>query len=427
MLVDKHFENLGMVNWRRENSIVLHFARRISEGDRLGSSIVDLRFRSGEFMLKVIPLLVNLNRLTMLTKVTSTVLERGFYVLLLNCVLKNCLKLRHLKCLGVPFSGDIFGEMCKNSIILNLRTLHFDSVMDSASHRLNSFLGGCYSLIDLHIPSLILTHPIINMYREWELPILSKTLRMLSVGGLLTIDLTRKVPSFRELLKYVNRPRGDTMLILSPLQIGKILDCQTLVELVVPYTNITNIDFINIGHSLRNLKLLDVSACFSLDAGGLRYFNLFTNLERLSIGFIFVSGRWLQELRNLKVLIITKCSISFLRVLKLVYELRNLEDIVIYNTIYQFETDFIVADYFEKEFDDFLKLWINQDRKVNFYLEFLFSEFLERLNELDDITVSDTVPSWLSEITSHINWLSVQSRVNVLVHRNLRTRYNNDE
>ena len=113
--------------------------------------------------------------------------------------------------------------------------------------------------------------------------------------------------------------------------------------------------------------------------------------------------------------------------LKLVYELRNLEDVIIYNTIYQFETDFIVADYFEKEFGNFLKLWINQGRKVNFYLEFLFSEFMERLNELDGITVTDTVPSWLSEVTDHINWLSIQSRVNILVHRNLRTRYNNDE
>ena len=252
MLVDTHFENLGVTNWRRENSIKiqLHFARKINEGDRLGSSIVDLRFRSGELMLKVIPLLVNLNSLTILTKVTSTDFEKGFYALLLHCVLKNCLKLRHLKCLGVPFSGDIFGEMCRNSIILNLQTLHFDSVMDSASHRLNSFLSGCTSLVDLHIPSLILTHPVISMYREWNLPILSKTLRMLSVGGLLTIDLTRKVPSFRKLLTYVNRSRGGTMLILSPLQIGKVLDCQALVELAVPYTNITNIDFINIGHKI---------------------------------------------------------------------------------------------------------------------------------------------------------------------------------
>ena len=92
MLVDKHFKNLGMVEWRRENSVVLHFARKINESNRLGSSVVDLRFRSGEFMLKVIPLLVNLNSLTILTKVMSTDLEEGFYVLLLHCILKTTTK-----------------------------------------------------------------------------------------------------------------------------------------------------------------------------------------------------------------------------------------------------------------------------------------------------------------------------------------------
>ena len=100
---------------------------------------------------------------------------------------------------------------------------------------------------------------------------------------------------------------------------------------------------------------------------------------------------------------------------------------VIYNTVYQFETDFIINDYFKKEFDDFLETWVNQDRKVDFYLEFIFSDFMERLNELKGITVTDIIPSWLSETTNHINWLSVQSKVNMLVERNFRTRYNSDE
>ena len=52
---------------------------------------------------------------------------------------------------------------------------------------------------------------------------------------------------------------------------------------------------------------------------------------------------------------------------------------------------------------------------------------MERLNELEGITATCTIPSWLSEITNHINWLSIQSDVNILVNRNLRTRYSSDE
>ena len=52
---------------------------------------------------------------------------------------------------------------------------------------------------------------------------------------------------------------------------------------------------------------------------------------------------------------------------------------------------------------------------------------MERLNELKGIAVTDIVPSWLSETTNHINWLSIQSKVNMLVERNFRTRYNSDK
>ena len=50
--------------------------------------------------------------------------------------------------------------------------------------------------------------------------------------------------------------------------------------------------------------------------------------------------------------------------LKLVYELRNLEKVVIYNTVYQFETDFIINDYFKKEFDDFLEIWVKSVKLI---------------------------------------------------------------
>ena len=108
------------MNREGTKSVILRYVQKIDESDRLRSSVIDLRFQSGEFMLKVIPLLVNLDRLTILSKVMGTYLERGFNALLLHCVLKNCLNLQHLKCLGVPFTGEIFGEMCRSSIILNL-------------------------------------------------------------------------------------------------------------------------------------------------------------------------------------------------------------------------------------------------------------------------------------------------------------------
>ena len=78
MLVDKHFKNLSIVEWKRENLVVLRFGQKIEEGDRLGSSVVDLRFRSGEFMLKVIPMLINLNKLTILSKKMSSYFEESF-------------------------------------------------------------------------------------------------------------------------------------------------------------------------------------------------------------------------------------------------------------------------------------------------------------------------------------------------------------
>ena len=256
------------------DSIDIIYVRRIDESDRLWSSIVDLQFRSGEFMLCVFLFLINLNNLTILHKIMSTRSEREFSVLLLHCALKNCLSLRHLNCIGIPFTGEIFCEMCRNNS--NLQTLHFDSVEDSALHRLNSFLSGCGSLVDLHMPCLTLIDPIIDKYTEWELPNLPDTLRKLNIGGLLTMNFARSVPSFQHLISYVNRSRGDGNLFLSPVQVGNFINCRALVELAIPYTNITNIDFINIAYRLRNLKRLDISACFNLDARGLRNLNLFT-------------------------------------------------------------------------------------------------------------------------------------------------------
>ena len=52
---------------------------------------------------------------------------------------------------------------------------------------------------------------------------------------------------------------------------------------------------------------------------------------------------------------------------------------------------------------------------------------MERLNELEGISVTYTVPGWLSETINHMNWLSILPRVNTMVHRNLLTRYNSDE
>ena len=94
------------------------------------------------------------------------------------------------------------------------------------------------------------------MYKKWVLSLLSNTLRVLSIGGILTVDFTKGISSLQNLISYIIRLRGDDILLLFPIQVEQMLDYRTFVELTMPYTNITNIDFISIGIRLRNLKLL---------------------------------------------------------------------------------------------------------------------------------------------------------------------------
>ena len=74
-MVDEHLKNLSVIEWRRENSLVLSYVQVVSETDRFGSNVVDLRLRSNKFMSKVIPLLINLNKLTILHKMIGAYTE----------------------------------------------------------------------------------------------------------------------------------------------------------------------------------------------------------------------------------------------------------------------------------------------------------------------------------------------------------------
>ena len=44
MIVDEHFNNLSIIEWRRENLLILSYVQGIDKSDRLGLSIINLTF-----------------------------------------------------------------------------------------------------------------------------------------------------------------------------------------------------------------------------------------------------------------------------------------------------------------------------------------------------------------------------------------------